>query len=470
MGKIVKYCAACDESFAEKFGFCPNCGQAMSAFEMNPMVVEPAVSGETKLSATETASFTAQTPVSNSADNSPVIESVSGSNMVPFSVLDEKPAVSVKDAKSSVSVNQSKDLADENLEILTPAPEVEEIKVKKAAANNGNGNGYYASNFDSPKAVNAPANSKDDGFRVTVIEEKNVRQRNLLLLGSMFFMIMLCLGGVVYSLFAKDLYMGAIDDNGMFAFVPVVDEQPMEVEEKPKPKNDKAAGGGGGGGRNEETPTSKGRLATQTEEPLMAPTKTIVQKDFELKQIASTQGNIKRKATDEAYGDPNSKYSLSSDGTGSGGGQGSGSGTGQGSGRGTGQGSGIGSGSGGGIGTGNGNRTGAGDDGGRMAAAPPPPPKKPEPVGVTVPLKILAKPKPAYTDAARTNQITGTVRLRVTFSANGQIAAISPIQGLPFGLTEQAIAAARNIKFEPSMVNGVPKSVTKQIEYGFSIY
>jgi hypothetical protein len=45
MGKIVKYCAACDESFAEKFAFCPNCGQAMSAFEMNPLT-----GAETKVS------------------------------------------------------------------------------------------------------------------------------------------------------------------------------------------------------------------------------------------------------------------------------------------------------------------------------------------------------------------------------------------------------------------------------------
>ncbi len=46
MGKIVKYCAACDESFAEKFGFCPNCGQAMTAFEMNPLNGEPKFTDE----------------------------------------------------------------------------------------------------------------------------------------------------------------------------------------------------------------------------------------------------------------------------------------------------------------------------------------------------------------------------------------------------------------------------------------
>jgi predicted ATP-dependent serine protease len=50
MGKIVKYCAACDESFAEKFGFCPNCGQAMTAFEMNPINGEPKLTNEVERS------------------------------------------------------------------------------------------------------------------------------------------------------------------------------------------------------------------------------------------------------------------------------------------------------------------------------------------------------------------------------------------------------------------------------------
>ncbi|MBK6591054.1 MAG: hypothetical protein IPG22_22570 [Acidobacteria bacterium] len=40
MGKIVKFCSSCDEGFAEKFGFCPNCGQSLQTFEMNPVIPE----------------------------------------------------------------------------------------------------------------------------------------------------------------------------------------------------------------------------------------------------------------------------------------------------------------------------------------------------------------------------------------------------------------------------------------------
>jgi TonB family protein len=85
-------------------------------------------------------------------------------------------------------------------------------------------------------------------------------------------------------------------------------------------------------------------------------------------------------------------------------------------------------------------------------------------------VKIVSKPRAIYTDEARTNQIQGKVVLRVTFSVNQQIGAISIVSGLPDGLTEQAIAAARNIKFEPAKQNGKPISVTKLIEYTFTIY
>jgi TonB family protein len=85
-------------------------------------------------------------------------------------------------------------------------------------------------------------------------------------------------------------------------------------------------------------------------------------------------------------------------------------------------------------------------------------------------MKIVSKPRANYTDTARQNQVQGTVTLRVTFLANGQIGSISPVSGLPYGLTEQAIAAARSIRFEPQMVNGNPVAVTKQVQYSFTIY
>ncbi len=85
-------------------------------------------------------------------------------------------------------------------------------------------------------------------------------------------------------------------------------------------------------------------------------------------------------------------------------------------------------------------------------------------------LKIISKPRANYTDAARQNQIQGTVTLRVTFLASGYIGSVSSISGLPDGLTEQAMAAAAQIKFEPSTRNGKPITVAKSVQYSFTIY
>lgn len=89
---------------------------------------------------------------------------------------------------------------------------------------------------------------------------------------------------------------------------------------------------------------------------------------------------------------------------------------------------------------------------------------------VTSPLRITAKPKAAYTDEARTNEVEGSVRLKVTLLASGEVGSMTVVNSLPDGLTEQAIAAARQIKFDPATVNGVPVSKTITIDYSFEIY
>ncbi len=85
-------------------------------------------------------------------------------------------------------------------------------------------------------------------------------------------------------------------------------------------------------------------------------------------------------------------------------------------------------------------------------------------------LNILYKPRPLYTAQARANNTQGTVTLRVTFLSNGEIGGVSPISVLSDGLTEQAIAAAKQIKFEPQLVNGRPQTVVKSVQFSFTIY
>ncbi len=135
----------------------------------------------------------------------------------------------------------------------------------------------------------------------------------------------------------------------------------------------------------------------------------------------------------------------------------SGSGSGSGSGYGTGSGSGRGSGSGVGNGPGSSKSDGIGTGTPVLATG-------------TAGLKLLSQPAPSYTVEARRAETQGSVILRVTFLANGTIGIISPVKRLPFGLTEQAMAAAKLITFQPARANGVAVSVTKQVEYTFTVY
>ena len=83
---------------------------------------------------------------------------------------------------------------------------------------------------------------------------------------------------------------------------------------------------------------------------------------------------------------------------------------------------------------------------------------------------VAIKPEPQYTEEARRNQVTGTVMLRVVFASTGEVVQIRAVHTLPFGLTERAIAAARQIKFVPAMKGGQPVSVSMQLEYNFNLY
>jgi len=89
---------------------------------------------------------------------------------------------------------------------------------------------------------------------------------------------------------------------------------------------------------------------------------------------------------------------------------------------------------------------------------------------VTSRARVLDKPEPQYTEVARKNQVTGTVVLRVVFSSSGQVTNISVIRGLPDGLSERAIAAARQIRFVPAMKDGRAVSMWMELEYNFNLY
>jgi len=89
---------------------------------------------------------------------------------------------------------------------------------------------------------------------------------------------------------------------------------------------------------------------------------------------------------------------------------------------------------------------------------------------VTTKARLISKPEPAYTKKARSKQITGTVVLKCIFAADGTVTNIYVFAGLPYGLTEKAIEAARKIKFIPATKDGRNVSMWMQLEYNFNLY
>jgi len=236
-----------------------------------------------------------------------------------------------------------------------------------------------------------------------------------------------------------------------------------------KPKQEKPAGGGGGG-RQETKPASFGKLPPASLEvpQVRAPDpRPPTIKNPSLPVPASIVADPVLFPPDNrqiAYGDPKSKSTETSSGTGSG------------NGIGTGTGGGVGSGEGGGVGPGRGGNTGGGDrrDGGGGpgggGGGGPDYTKTFAPKDVTRKANIISKPEPQYTEEARKNQITGTVRLRLVLGSSGSVSGITPLSRLPDGLTEKAIEAARRISFTPAEKDGRKVSQYVTIEYNFNIY
>jgi len=165
------------------------------------------------------------------------------------------------------------------------------------------------------------------------------------------------------------------------------------------------------------------------------------------------------------YGDPRSKSRVRSNGPGDGGGVGTQLGTGIGDGKGPG----FGPGENGNIGGGP-REPGSDWGGGSSGNNPNDRERVLRASEVEQRARLLSKPEPQYTEEARRNQITGTVVLRVVFSSTGEVQQIRAVQTLPFGLTEKAIATARQIRFLPATRGGRPVSVYMQLEYNFNLY
>ncbi|MBA3241928.1 MAG: energy transducer TonB, partial [Acidobacteria bacterium] len=216
-----------------------------------------------------------------------------------------------------------------------------------------------------------------------------------------------------------------------------------------KPKQEKAQGGGGGG-RQEQAPASFGKLPAAQLQPQILPPNprppTIKNPSLPTAPTIDADPALFPPDTRPiAFGDPKSKSTEVSSGPGKGGGIGDGTG------------GGVGPGEGGGVGPGRGGNTGGGDrneggggPGGGGGGTPVDYNRTFRQNEVTRKALIVSKPEPGFTEEARKENVTGIVRLRAVLSSSGAVTNISVVKGLPGGLTEKAVAAARNIRFQPA--------------------
>jgi TonB family protein len=81
--------------------------------------------------------------------------------------------------------------------------------------------------------------------------------------------------------------------------------------------------------------------------------------------------------------------------------------------------------------------------------------------------RITDLPAALYTTEARAKKIKGEVRLRVVLAADGTVRNVFSIKSLSHGLTESAVEAAQQIKFQPAIRNGEPAAQFATLVYEF---
>ena len=112
---------------------------------------------------------------------------------------------------------------------------------------------------------------------------------------------------------------------------------------------------------------------------------------------------------------------------------------------------------------------------GNTSVAARPPPEMPRPLpGKSSPstfssAEILFKPRPVYTADARRLQIEGEVLLEIQFTASGEARVLRLVHGLGHGLDETAMAAAREIRFQPARRDGAPVDSRAIVHIAFQL-
>jgi TonB family protein len=88
---------------------------------------------------------------------------------------------------------------------------------------------------------------------------------------------------------------------------------------------------------------------------------------------------------------------------------------------------------------------------------------------VRLPVEIVFKPRPDYTEEARRLRVQGDVVLRVLFAASGKVQVLDVVQGLGYGLDQNARRAAEQIRFKPASSDGKAVDSTANVRIAFQL-
>ena len=88
---------------------------------------------------------------------------------------------------------------------------------------------------------------------------------------------------------------------------------------------------------------------------------------------------------------------------------------------------------------------------------------------VDVKAEVTEKKLPRYTSEARRVGVQGIVVLKVLLQGDGKIGRVRVVRRLPYGLTENAIRVACEIKFKPAMKAGQPVAQWLNVQYAFRL-
>lgn len=82
---------------------------------------------------------------------------------------------------------------------------------------------------------------------------------------------------------------------------------------------------------------------------------------------------------------------------------------------------------------------------------------------------VIHRVEPVYTEAARNSLVSGLVVLEVGVRRDGSVGGVCVVHGLPCGLSDQAIEAVRQWKFQPVVIAGKPADVVSTINVRFAL-